>query len=485
MGAKMRIRIDKLTQHYKEMSLPLKVSGWFFFCSLLQKGLAFFTTPLFTRVLDTADYGIVSVYHSWEQIIIIFITMNLADSVLNVGLVKYHDNKDEFQTSLLALEFVWAAIMSFAFLLGYPFLYPYVRLETKFVAVMLTHCFFWTVMCMWTQRQRFEYRYRKMAAVTLINTFGSVALSVVLVFFMEDRAFGKVLGGAAAVVIPGIFCVADCLGKNRKIKPQYWKFALKYNIPMIPHFLSSVILNQLDRIMIQNMCGLNQAGIYAVAYNSASVIYIVNQALGASYNPWMLQRLRVKKYDHVKETVNTILLVYLMALLVFILFAPEIMRFMASRDYYEGIYMIPPVACSMFFILLFNLFSPVEYFSMKTKFMGIASMVSAGMNIVLNAIFIQLYGYLAAGYTTLACYMIYAMTHYLYMKKCCGRLGIPGLFDHRKILLMSLAVTTAALVSAAIYPYYLLRYFIILMMCVAGFFLRKRIRDTVKRVLSA
>ncbi len=42
---------------------------------------------------------------------------------------------------------------------------------------------------------------------------------------------------------------------------------------------------------------------------------------------------------------------------------------------------------------------------MKTQFLMAASMAAAGANVVLNFIFIRLFGYIAAGYTTLACYM--------------------------------------------------------------------------------
>ena len=42
---------------------------------------------------------------------------------------------------------------------------------------------------------------------------------------------------------------------------DYWRFALAFNIPLIPHYLSSQILNQADRIMIGNMIGKGEAAI--------------------------------------------------------------------------------------------------------------------------------------------------------------------------------------------------------------------------------
>lgn len=59
---------------YRSMSAPAKASLWFVICSVLQKGIAFLTTPLFTRVLSQEEYGTVSIYNSWLAVITILAT---------------------------------------------------------------------------------------------------------------------------------------------------------------------------------------------------------------------------------------------------------------------------------------------------------------------------------------------------------------------------------------------------------------------------
>lgn len=477
----MRNRIISLFELYKKLELPVKVSFWFFFCSILQKGLSFITTPIFTRILSTNDYGIVTVYNSWEQILIIFISMSLSNSVFSVGLVKFDKNKDEFQTSMMGLEIVCSVVMSTLFLLIYRYVYRYIQLENKYIYVMLSYCFFSTVFSMWTTRERFEYNYRRMLVFTLLNTFFGVLFSLIFVYHYQDKAFGKIIGSVIMTAVLALVCFADSFKRSKTlVNFKYWKFALLYNIPMLFHFLSSVLLNQLDRLMIQNMCGLDEAGIYAVSYNAASIVYIVNQALSASYNPWVLQRIKAGNYRGIKDINNYILSVYCMILVVIILFAPEIISFMAPKEYYEGIYIIPPVACSMFFILLFNVFAPVEYYSLKTKFLGIASTLAALVNVVLNYIFIRKYGYLAAGYTTLVCYIVYAFSHFIYSRICCKQLKIVGVFDYKTILFLSIFVLLVSIITSFAYSYTIMRYLIILVISIIGFINRKRVIDMLK-----
>ncbi len=473
--------INKFLNVYWQFSLPLKVSVWFFFCSLLQKGLLFFTTPVFTRILSTEDYGVISIFNSWENIISIFVTLGLSYSVQNVGLVKFSDDKNNYQSAMLGLLFTCAIFCSVVFVVFYDYLKPIIQLEEKYIFLMFIYCVFNTIMTMWSLRKRFEYHYKEMVCMTITHAMFSTILSIVLVIVMKDKAYAKVLGIGIVTVIIGGICCLDFVRNSKKIfNKLYWKFALKYNLPMIPHFLSTVVLGQLDRIMIKNMCGSSQAGIYSVAYSIANVINILNSALHASYNPWLLQRIKSKKYKGINTVVNVILLCYMMILWITILFAPEILIIMAPLEYYEGIYVIPPVACSMFFMLIFNIISPLEQYSLKTKFIAVASIGAAVANVGLNYICIQKFGYLAAGYTTLVCYILFAAAHYIYVKRIC-RNDMNGIiiFDGKRIGLMCILVVGMAIISALIYPYYIIRYALFIIILVILVVERRKIFDII------
>lgn len=462
----------RFTRKYRELSLPIKVSFWFFFCTALQKGLSFIMTPVFTRLLTTYEYGITNVYSSWEQIMVIFVTFGVSNSIFNVGTVKYFHDKENYQSALLGLGTITTLFFSLVFLSFYRYFEAFIQLEFKYAVLMVFQCFFTTVVAMWSLRERFAYHYRNMVFITLANTFAGTLFSIYAVTRVDDKAYARIWGLLIITACLGVFCYAGFIKKSHRLFNRfYWKFAIAYNLPMIPHFLSTVLLNQMDRIMIKAMCSAEQAGIYSVAYNSAGAVSIVNQALAASYNPWLLQRLKKKQYSGIKRITTYILLVYMLLLVLIILLAPEVMMIMAARDYFEGIYVIPPVAGSMFFILLFNIVAPVEHFSLKTKFIAMASTWAGLVNLVTNYIFIKAAGYLAAGYTTLFCYIIYGFSHYFYMKKICrDNLGGISLFHDRAILGMSMFVILFSSASFFIYPYTAVRYFMIIMICIlAGF----------------
>lgn len=479
----MKYSLATFVLRYRNMSLPLKVSFWFFLCSLIQKGLSLLTTPIFTRILSTEDFGIVSVYNAWQQIVIIFATFGLVNSVSNVGLVRYDKDKDGFQSSMIGLTCVFFFVVSVLLLSTYSFTKEIIQLDYALVIIMLADCLLSTFFGMWTLRERFDYRYKKMTILTLINIICGIIFSIFFILHFNSGALGRVFGLVFVSILLGVYSFIDIARRSSKFyNKEYWNFAIKYNLPMIPHFLSMVILSQIDRIMIQNMCNISSVGIYTIAYSSASIILILNQAITASYNPWLLQRLKSMEYDGIMQVVNKIAISYFFVVLLLILFAPEIMAIMAPPVYYDGVYVIPSVACSMFFILLFNLFSPIEYYSMKTKFIGKASIIAAVANILLNIVFINLFGYKAAGYTTLACYIIYAYAHYRYMLKCAKIVGCGVLFDIPFIFKLSLCVIITSLIFTCIYQFDIIRYILIMSLIVSSIFLRKQITAAIKHL---
>ena len=49
------------------MSIASKAALWFTICGFVQKGISFITVPIFTRLLTTEQYGVVSIFYSWES----------------------------------------------------------------------------------------------------------------------------------------------------------------------------------------------------------------------------------------------------------------------------------------------------------------------------------------------------------------------------------------------------------------------------------
>ena len=86
--------MKRIVNRYQSLSLPLKATFWFTLANFLIKGISFITVPLFTKYLSTEEYGIVSVYLSYQQILLIFATFEMSQGAYMRGILKYKDNEN-------------------------------------------------------------------------------------------------------------------------------------------------------------------------------------------------------------------------------------------------------------------------------------------------------------------------------------------------------------------------------------------------------
>ena len=146
------------------------------------------------------------------------------------------------------------------------------------------------------------------------------------------------------------------------------------------------------------------------------------------------------------------------------LFAPEIIKILAPFSYYEAIYVIPPVTASIFFQFLYSAFSNIEFYYEKPQYVSVASIGAAIINIALNAMLIPLFGYIIAGYTTLFCYILLSIFHYILMSKLINKTSLFKfkIFDLKFIIQISIITVLVTCFVSFIYGNIFIRYFFIL-----------------------
>lgn len=448
----------KLVQYYKEMALPAKAGIWFLICNFLQKGLAAVTTPIYTRVLTTAEYGQVSVFYSWQDIFLIFITFGLSSAVFSRGLVQHEKHQKEYSSIMVSLAFV-TTIISF---LVYLFLSNWLNeiLEFEQILLIYIYCFFYTVIEFWSQLQRVNYKYIPFVIMTLAMTIAKPLLSVSLILLIP---FGhvkiRILSDTFIMLVIGMPILGILLINGKRFfERTVWRESLMFVMPLIPHYLSQRILSQSDRIMISSMIGNKEAGIYSLAYSVGMLLMLVNTALDSTMNPWVFRKLRDKEYKRIREVTQSLIIFFALCVWSFILVVPELVKMFASSEYYGAIYIVPVIAIGSYFIYLYVQFIYFEYYIGKTKYITIATVVSAATNIILNYIGLRIFGYTAAAYATFICYAIYALFHYIVMKRLCQKeLGVGNVYDGRYLAKVSVCVILVGVASMMLYHLFVIR----------------------------
>lgn len=479
--------MNKYISKYKLLPVQVRASLWFLICSFLQKGISFITTPIFTRLLSTTEYGQYNVFNSWMSIIIVIVTLNLYCGVYTRGLVKYENDRAVFTSSLQGLTITLVAVWTVIYLLFHSFWNSLFGLTT--VQMLLMFLMMWTsvVFSFWSTFQRVDFKYKKLVTVTLIVSIAKPVIGIIFVSLADDKVTARILGIAVVELIcySGFFFSQMKAGKVY-FNAKYWKHALVFNIPLIPHYLSTSVLSGADRIMVSNMVGESQAGIYSLAYSISMIMTMLNSALMQTIEPWMYKKINDGKVEDISKVAYPAFALVALVNIVLIALAPEAVAIFAPSEYYDAIYVIPPVAMSVFFMFSYTFFAVFEFYYKKTQFVSIATTGGAVLNIVLNYIFIQMFGYYAAGYTTLFCYIAYALFHYIFMKKIC-RDYIDNAQPYNDKVYFSIAGIFLALGFAflAVYSNSILRYALLSIILVIVVLMRNRINQAIKTIISA
>lgn len=479
------MKLKKIVEKYNSMGMAVKAGIWFTICNFLQKAISMITMPIFTRLLPTEDYGLFTIYQSWYSIVSIFVTLNLAGAVVNNGMIKYKDKRAEFISSLQGLSTTVTVAFFIIYFLNRQFWNELFELPTSLMLVMFVQLLFEPAYLFWMQRNRFEFKYRNVVSVTLILSIVSPILGVIAVVTAKDKVFARVFSYALVQICVGlVFYVLQVYKGKRFFDKGYWKFALAFNLPLIPHYLSQNILGQADRIMIGNMVGNSKAAIYSVAYTVASIMTLMINAINSSFIPSMYQNLDEKKYDKIEKGSFPLCIIIAVAVCGVMLIGPEVIGILASKEYAEAIYCIPPVAASIYFTYLYTLFINVEFYFEKTKYSMIVSVLGAILNIFLNYLLIPKFGYIAAGYTTLVCYILFAIGHGCLCASLKKSANIKqALFSVQKIIVLSMAVLAYTVVINILYSYPIVRVLTIVIVTIVMMLNYKKVVETTIKII--
>lgn len=471
--------VERIRKLYKSLQAPAKASLWFLICGFLQKGITLITTPLFTRIMTAAEYGRFSVYNSWFGIIQIITSLNLAAGVYTRGLVKNETDQERFTSAMLGLSTTCILIGSVIYAAFHNLINNWLGLSTVLMGTMMVEIWATAAYQFWSNRERANYQYKRLVALTLIFTILRPLMGLVGVLNAgeSNQVEGRVICTTLVNVIlfSGLYIAMMEKGKCF-FDREYWRYALKFNIPLVPHYLSQIVLSQSDKIMIKEFVGAEEAAYYSVAYTLSMVLQILSTSISGTMNPWIYRSLEHGTAKRIGKPSYLILIIIAVSNLFVIIMAPEILTILAPESYQSAVWVIPPVTASVYFMFLYNLFATFEYYYNKTSYVMFASVIGAIMNVVLNAVFIPKFGYIAAGYTTLVCYIMYAFAHCFFMRKIVkDNLGDMMIYNYKLIVGIGAVLIVCSAAVMLVYDNPLLRYFMLICGVVIVFLKRKMI----------
>lgn len=476
-------KINNLIYKYKNLPIQVKATFWFVGCQAVQSGCKFLSMPFLVRILTSEQYGIYNVFLSWLQIISLFATLNLHCGSYNNAMLKYPNKHSSYTSSVQSLAFVCSFLCLVFYLLFYKILNPFFDINPVYILLMFIQILFSESFMLWSACQKYEYKYKSLLIYTALLAVLYMFMPIIVGMFFpqEKRLTAVIVSGVIVQSIFGfLFLIYNYLKGRNVYDKEFWTFSLKFNIPLIPHFLSTIILGQADRLMIKKIIGASEAGIYSFTYNISLIINIITTSINNAMVPYIYEKMKNKDYKKLNKISIFLLFIIGIMCLAFSTIAPELIKIFATPEYYDAISLVPIISLSSYFIFLYTFFGNIELYFEKTKFISAASFTIAIVNIILNYIFIPIFGYFAAGYTTLFCYVLFSFVHYIFMQVVCKRkLNGDKLYNGFSIFLISIMFVILGFLLMIIYRFPFIRYILIFIFLYLFFINKSKIKNMI------
>ena len=433
--------------------------------SLVNKGIGIITIPIFTRLLSASEMGVVSIWTSWLLMITPIATLSLMTGSFYIAMNQYPKERDKYQSSVLFLSTVSSITCFILYFIFKDLLNKLFTLDTGLMVFMFVYLVLSPSMDIWLLRKRYEYETKKMAIVSLISSLLSSIVALLLVIILKDKNYNlgnvRVYGTYGILAIFSLFFYILIIKKGKVLfDKNYWRFGLSISIPLIFHSLAKNILDVSDKSMISFYCGKEAVGIYGTVYSISTLSLIVWTAINNAFVPYLFESLSSEKDDDIKNIgkASYIMIgIYAVVCLGLTMIAPEIVRLLTTDSYYEAIYIIPPVAAGIFLTCVYNLFANVILFHKKSTGVMVGTIIAAVTNVVLNAIFIPIFGYIAAAYTTLTAYVVLSIIQGIIMINVHKK----PLYNMKIIFILSFFVIGICLSFTILYKKTIIRYIVI------------------------
>jgi O-antigen/teichoic acid export membrane protein len=213
-----------------------------------------------------------------------------------------------------------------------------------------------------------------------------------------------------------------------------WKQIIVYGLPILFMGMAGMINETFDRIMIKHLSGdqflaEQQVGIYNANYKLSIIITLFIQAFRMGAEPFFFNHAQQDDAKLVYARVMKYFMIVCATIFIGVLLYLDIFKYFIGKDYWEGLKIVPVLLMANVFLGAYYNLSVWYKLTDKTALGARVSFAGAAITLILNWLWIPIFGYMGSAWATLVCYFsMAAMSYFL------GQKYYPVPYPMRKIV---------------------------------------------------
>lgn len=375
---------------------------------IITRFVAVFLVPVYTRIFTPEDYGVISLISNIFALLGILIILGMDNSMAR----WYYDEEDETSRKISLNTFFWSCL---TFALGFAALVVIFReyiaslvlkdAASSFILLIAALNLPLTIFVIFTSN---VLRIQRKPVAASVFSIGSalivILLTIVFVVFARVGIIGVFYAQLCGSIIAAVWTIIIF---RKTLSPVYfnaekWKEMFFFSLPLIPGSIAFWVINLSGVYFIQSMKDTHEVGLYQLGTAVASAMAMITGAMQMALGPFTFS---IYKQPNAKLIYSQILIIIL-GLTCFIgfsitLFAREVLMIVATPPFYAA----APVAGILAFnyiVICLSYIATIGTSIAKNNYMyGAASLVSAGLLVLLNLSLIPVWGKEGAALATL------------------------------------------------------------------------------------
>jgi O-antigen/teichoic acid export membrane protein len=395
-------------------------------------------TPLYTRVFEKEQYGVVTELYAWMVLLQIVLTYGM-----ETGFFRFSQKKEEyekvystalislFMTSLLFVILVFIFIGPVASFMNYSNNPDYIKMFALILAID-------SFSAIPFARLRRENRPIMFSFIKVTNVFVTIAIVIFLLkiapslyennhgwfrrIYDPGYGVGYVFIANLAGSIVTLVMLIPFIARIRFIfDRELWNRMLRYSFPLLIAGLSGSINDALDKVILRRVSGeengLATVGEYGAGYKVAVLMALFIQMFRFAAEPFFFER---SKHSDAKETYSDVMKYFVIILLIVYLlinlYLPGI-QFLLGKSYRDSLIVVPII--SMAYLLYGIYINHSIWYKLNdlTRYGAYITLAGALITVVINLLFIPEYGYMASAWAHVASYGSMIILSFLFARK--------------------------------------------------------------------
>lgn len=390
----------------------LKSSGVYTLSSFINAAIPFFLIPILTRYLSPEEYGMLSMFTITLSIASLFVGLNLHGAISRNFFAKQDNDFPRYIGNCFFILFLSMILVFLCLFFWGEHFKKITGLTSNIQFIIVIISFFQFIVLILLVNWQVRQKAIQYGIFQISQTVLNYALTIFFIVMLKMSWKGRV---DAQVLASGIFAIVSAiiLFKKRWIKFEYnkgdIKHALQFSLPLIPHAVGGLLINMTDRLFITNMVGLNETGIYTIAFQIGGVLTILVSSFINAYVPWLYEKLNKNNWEDKLKIVKYTYLFFFVMLIVPVIAMLILPWFL---NYFVGKSFVGANAYAIWIILgysfngMYLMIAGFIFYSEKTKYLAIVTLSAALINIPICYFMIKMNGALGAAQSTAIVYFL-------------------------------------------------------------------------------